>query len=84
MGSLGSSTYRGSGHSVADIPDMEDVNHLSQKLQKEFHNLLQQFTVDAAKLKEITTQFEKELREGLEKDGANIVRLLTTRNHESL
>ncbi|RYO76996.1 hypothetical protein DL762_009542 [Monosporascus cannonballus] len=36
-----------------------------------------QFTVDTAKLKQISQRFEEELREGLEKDGQNIAMNIT-------
>lgn len=46
---------------------------LSPELLKALQTVERDFTVDAAKLKRIAEQFEKELRDGLEKDGSNIV-----------
>jgi hexokinase len=51
------------------------LGQLSPQLQEEFDTLKEKFTVDTAKLKEIIHRFEEELKEGLEKDGTNIVRL---------
>merc|ERR1712000_415960 len=49
--------------SMADVP---------KSLLQEIENLEKLFTVDAAKLKEITDHFVHELTAGLEKDGQNI------------
>lgn len=43
----------------------DDLASLSPELSQELRKLEHIFTVDAAKLKEITLQFEHELRQGL-------------------
>jgi hexokinase len=43
----------------------DDLASLSSELSQELRKLEHIFTVDAAKLKEITLQFEHELRQGL-------------------
>jgi len=43
----------------------DDLTQLSPELDQELRKLEHIFTVDAAKLKEITLQFEHELRQGL-------------------
>jgi len=44
---------------------IDDLPSLSPELDQELRKLEHIFTVDAAKLKEITLQFEHELRQGL-------------------
>lgn len=44
---------------------IDDLASLSPELEQELRKLEHIFTVDAAKLKEITLQFEHELRQGL-------------------
>ena len=59
---------------------MEDTKRcqtLPPELWHEVERIRAEFTVDSAKLKAIADQFLKELEEGLEKDGANIVGLST-------
>lgn len=43
----------------------DGLTALSPELEQELRKLEQLFTVDAAKLKEISLQFEHELRQGL-------------------
>lgn len=43
----------------------DDLTALSPELDRELRKLEHMFTVDAAKLKEISLQFEHELRQGL-------------------
>lgn len=43
----------------------DDLTPLSPELDEELRKLEHMFTVDAAKLKEISLQFEHELRQGL-------------------
>lgn len=51
-------------------------------LESEFQSLKEAFTVTTGKLKEIVSQFEKELGEGLEKDYQNIVGYAPAAVHE--
>lgn len=59
-------TENGKTRSKSKVP-------LSSVLEKEFQSLREAFTVSTDMLKEIVTQFEKELGDGLEKDFQNIV-----------
>jgi hexokinase len=56
---------------------VEGLENLSPELKKELQDLEEQFEVDKAKLKEIVVRFGEELVEGLQKDGANLVRLIS-------
>lgn len=63
---------------MASNPEREnwaDTSKLPADLHDELTRLEQDFKVDARKLKEIIKRFEEELREGLDRNGANIVRL---------
>ncbi|KAI1469668.1 uncharacterized protein F4812DRAFT_298064 [Daldinia caldariorum] len=51
--------------------------NLSPELREKLIDIENQFNVTDEKLKEITRWFEKELREGLEKDGSNIAMNIT-------
>lgn len=56
-----------SRHGLAPVissSDSNDADSLSPELQKEFRSLKDVFTVDAAKLKEISKRFGEELQEG--------------------
>ena len=44
--------------------DIDDVDQLSPVLKEQLRSLEEIFTVDAAKLKEISKRFEEELQEG--------------------
>lgn len=59
-------TNNGETRSKSKVP-------LSSVLEKEFQSLREEFTVSTDMLKEIVTEFEKELSDGLEKDFQNIV-----------
>lgn len=50
-----------------------DGSTLAPGVQDALASIEKQFTVNTDKLKQISKRFEEELREGLEKDGANIV-----------
>ncbi|RYP75159.1 hypothetical protein DL770_007467 [Monosporascus sp. CRB-9-2] len=54
-----------------------DGPNLPEKLRGALKSIEEQFTVDTAKLKQISQRFEEELREGLEKDGRNIAMNIT-------
>lgn len=53
--------------------EIMDVPALAPGLHDALASIEKQLTVDTAKLKQISKLFEEELREGLERDGANIV-----------
>lgn len=50
-----------------------DVDSLPSDLQRELERLQKEFWVSTDKLKEISHQFERELQDGLDRYGANIV-----------
>ncbi|RYP08720.1 hypothetical protein DL764_001740 [Monosporascus ibericus] len=54
-----------------------DGANLPENLRGALRSIEDQFTVDTAKLKQISQRFEEELREGLEKDGQNIAMNIT-------
>lgn len=53
---------------------VEGLDNLSNELKDALQDIETQFAVNTAKLKEISQEFERELQEGLKKDGGNIVR----------
>ncbi|KAK7754916.1 Hexokinase isoenzyme 2 [Diatrype stigma] len=54
-----------------------DGSALAPGLQDALASIEKQFTVDTTKLKQISKRFEEELREGLERNGANIAMNVT-------
>lgn len=50
-----------------------DIDSLPSDLRRELERLQREFWVSTEKLKEITSQFERELQDGLDRYGANIV-----------
>jgi len=51
--------------SKRDDAHIDDLTSVAPALEQELRKLEQLFTVDAAKLKEISMHFERELRQGL-------------------
>lgn len=61
------------GSRDATLSEVEGLDKLSSQLRHELKSIEAQFEVSREKLREISRQFERELKDGLEKDGTNIV-----------
>ncbi|KAK6954813.1 hypothetical protein Daesc_004782 [Daldinia eschscholtzii] len=65
------------GLDISESIKQDKFENLSPELREKLIDIENQFNVTSDKLKEITRWFEKELREGLEKDGSNIAMNIT-------
>ncbi|KAI1480278.1 hypothetical protein F4774DRAFT_409096 [Daldinia eschscholtzii] len=65
------------GLDISESIKQDKFENLSPELREKLIDIENQFNVTSDKLKEVTRRFEKELREGLEKDGSNIAMNIT-------